>query len=283
MPFIRRVFDNRIVRFLVLFSTLIGVQVAAGVLTAHMSKDALARIATPLAAAVALAMLAVYWLLTRAMEHRPVREVSLARAPGGLVLGALMGFGLFAATMAILYAIGVASFAPTPGSPILKAANMAVLAAIGEELLVRAVIFRLFEEMFGSLVALVVSAALFGAAHLGNPGATLESGIAVGLEAGILLAVCYMWTRNLWLAIGLHFGWNFTEGGLFGAAVSGNDFPGLYHTTLKGPELLTGGAFGAEGSLIAIAVCMAAAAAIFVAVLRRGEWKGLRLAINDRG
>jgi membrane protease YdiL (CAAX protease family) len=278
MTFIRKVFDNRIARFVVLFAALVGVEIVPFVL---IPKDRQEALATPIAAGTAIALLAVYWLLTRLMEHRPVREVALVRAPGGLIAGAAIGFALIAATMAILHGLGIATFAATPGSPIVKAANMAVLAAIGEEILARAVIFRLFEEMFGSLVALIVSAAFFGAAHLGNPGASLESGLAVGLEAGVLLAACYMWTRNLWLAIGLHFGWNFTEGGIFGAAVSGNDFKGLYHTALKGPELLTGGSFGAEGSIVAIAVCLAAATAILAAALRRGEWKGLRLAIND--
>lgn len=280
MTLIAKVFDNRIVRLVVLFSALIGVEIVPFALT---TKEQRAPFETGIAAGIALAMLAVYWLLTRLMERRRVREIALLRAPGGLIGGAALGFALFAATMGILYGLGIATFDATPASPVVKAANMAVLAAIGEEILVRAVLFRLFEEMFGSLVALIVSAAFFGAAHLANPGATLESGVAVGLEAGLLLAACYMWTRNLWLAIGLHFGWNFTEGGIFGAAVSGHDFKGLYHSTLKGPELLTGGAFGAEGSIVAIAVCLTAAAAILAAALRRGEWKGLRLAINDRG
>jgi hypothetical protein len=136
--------------------------------------------------------------------------------------------------------------------------------------------------MFGSLTALVVSAAFFGLTHLGNAHATMTGAAAIALEAGILLGVCYMAVRNLWLPIGLHFGWNFTEGGIFGSAVSGNDFTGIFTTTTSGPDLLTGGAFGPEASIVAVAICGAAALIIFVIALRRGEWKPLHLAINDR-
>jgi len=284
---LRRVFDNRIVRFFALFWALIAVEVAAQIMPKQIllqlpeANHAAAAIAMSLASA--LAILLVYWAFVRMMEHRAVRELAPSRAPAGLIGGAAIGFGLFALTMAILFGLGVASFKATPGNSLLAPANMAVLAGIGEELLMRGVVFRILEEMFGSLVALIVSAGLFGAAHLGNPGATLTSGVAIALEAGLLLAACYMWTRSLWLAIGLHFGWNFTEGAIFGAAVSGNDFPGLYATTLHGSEQLAGGAFGAEGSVVAVGVCLVAAVTFLTLAVRRGEWRGLRLRINDRG
>lgn len=283
----RRVFDNRIVRLIVLFAALLAVEVAVQVVPAQIivliPEADRATAAIALSAASALAILIVYWLFVRVMEHRSVGELAPSRAPAGLIGGAAIGFGLFALTMAILAGLGVASFHATPGNSLLAPANMAILAGIGEELLMRGVLFRIFEEMFGSLVALIVSAGLFGAAHLGNPGATLTSGFAIALEAGLLLAACYMWTRNLWLAIGLHFGWNFTEGAIFGAAVSGNDFKGLYETKLAGTELFTGGAFGAEGSVVAVAVCLTAAVTFLTLAVRRGEWRGLRLRINDRG
>ena len=63
-----------------------------------------------------------------------------------------------------------------------------------------------------------MSFTFFGLIHAANKGATLESTLAIALEAGILLAASYILTRSLWLPIGLHFGWNFTEGGIFGAA-----------------------------------------------------------------
>ena len=133
-----------------------------------------------------------------------------------------------------------------PGQALLAAINMAVLSAIGEEIIFRGVVFRIFEEMFGTFIALMVSAGFFGLIHMGNHGATVTSGAAIALEAGLLLAVSYAVVRNLWLPIGLHFGWNFAESGIFGSVVSGNAFKGLFNTTLTGPDMLTGGKFGPE-------------------------------------
>lgn len=79
----------------------------------------------------------------------------------------------------------------------------------------------------------------------------LGRGTAVSLgDAAPFLAIAYTATRSLWLPIGLHFAWNFTESGVFGTAVSGADGEhGLLRTVLSGPEVLTGGTFGPEASL----------------------------------
>jgi membrane protease YdiL (CAAX protease family) len=206
-----------------------------------------------LEAVSAIALLLVYWLLARWMERRDVSELSPRKAPAGIPAGILVGLGLFTATIAVLAAMGVAKVgAFNAAQPLLAAINMAVLSAIGEEIVFRGVVFRIFEDIFGSLVALLVSAGFFGFIHLGNPGATAVSGVAIALEAGLLLAASYMAVRNLWLPIGLHFGWNFAESGIFGSVVSGKSFKGLFHTTLTGPDTLTGGAFGPEASVVAV-------------------------------
>jgi hypothetical protein len=76
----------------------------------------------------------------------------------------------------------------------------------------------------------------------------------------VLLAAAYVLTGRLWFPIGLHAAWNFTEGSLFGMSVSGyNTEPGLLAGTLKGSVILTGGAFGPEASIFAVAVCLAVA------------------------
>src|SRR5579872_80107 len=137
------------------------------------------------------------------------------------------------------------------------------MAGIGEETLVRGFVFRIVEIAGGSWTGILVSSALFGAGHAFNPGATFISSIAIALEAGVLLAAAYVVTGRLWFPIGLHTGWNFTEGTLFGMSVSGHDTnPGLLAGTLKGPAILTGGAFGPEASILAVAVCLAVAVLI---------------------
>jgi membrane protease YdiL (CAAX protease family) len=283
----RAFFDNRIVRFVVLFvlttAAYAGTQFAAVDLTPMFAPAQRDIFSIGLEIVSAAVLLFVYWAVVRRMEHRHIGELEPGRAPANLIAGAALGIGLFAAVIAALSFIGVAHAGPLDAHQgLIRAGNMAVLSGIGEELIFRGVVFRIFEEMFGSLTALIVSAVLFGFTHLGNTHATLFSAMAIALEAGILLGVCYMAVRNLWLPIGLHFGWNFAEGGIFGAAVSGNAFKGLFTTTMSGPELLTGGAFGPEASVVAVAICGAAALAILALALRRDEWKPLRLAIHDR-
>jgi uncharacterized protein len=149
----------------------------------------------------------------------------------------------------------------------------AIESAVGEEIVFRGVVYRRLEERIGTTIALVVSAAAFGLVHAGNPGANWASTLAIALESGVLLALAYAATRSLWLPIGLHLGWNFTEGGIFGAAVSGGQFSGLITATLAGPPLITGGAFGPEASLAALVVSLSASIALAWYAVRTGRWR----------
>jgi hypothetical protein len=151
----------------------------------------------------------------------------------------------------------------------------------------RGALFRIVEEGFGTTSALITSAVVFGLLHALNPGATVISTTAIALEAGVLLGAAYALTRNLWFPIGLHFGWNFTEGGIFGVSVSGGPTgKGILSVALAGRPLLTGGNFGPEASVIAIAVCLAAGIALLLLTVRRGGWMSLqssRIATDERG
>jgi hypothetical protein len=101
--------------------------------------------------------------------------------------------------------------------------------------------------------------------------------LAIAIEAGILLALAYALTRNLWLAVGIHMGWNFTEGSIFGAEVSGTkEAHSLLSAPRTGPELLTGGAFGPEASILSLVACLIVAAAFALMIRRRGAWRPVR-------
>jgi membrane protease YdiL (CAAX protease family) len=152
------------------------------------------------------------------------------------------------------------------------AAAMAILSGVIEEIVLRGLFFRLLERLLGSWIALALSAALFGALHLGNPGATVSAAVAIALEAGVMLAALYMLTRRLWAAIGLHAAWNFAQGGIYGIAVSGFKQTGLLVPSVQGPEWLTGGRFGAEASLPAVLVDTAFGVALLVLAYRRGRF-----------
>jgi hypothetical protein len=143
------------------------------------------------------------------------------------------------------------------------------------------VLFRILEQAFGTTVALLASAAIFGLLHAANPGATPFSTAAVAIEAGLLLALAYAATGKLWLAIGIHAGWNFAEGSVFGAQVSGGaPPPSVIRVTLHGADIVSGGAFGPEASIVAIAVCLAASAILAWRVIDSGRWQPLRLRLS---
>jgi len=120
-----------------------------------------------------------------------------------------------------------------------------------EELLSRG--YHLQTIASGSNMAwgLFLSSAIFGILHIFNPGATWISTLGVFL-AGLFLGLGYVRTRQLWLSLGLHVGWNFSEGVIFGFPVSGWNGFHLIHITIKGPALWTGGAFGPEAGLIVL-------------------------------
>ncbi len=283
----RRIFNNRIARLIALFFITIlayaGAQIVPVVVMPHVPEANREIFAVVTETLSVILLLLIYWFFVRKMEHRHAGEIAPRKIPS-IIPGVIVGLGLFATTIAILSAMGVAHVGGyTPGQAMLTATNMAVLSAVGEEIVFRGVVFRIVEEMFGTLVALLISAGFFGLIHMGNQGATVVSGAAIALEAGLLLAASYMLVRNLWLPVGLHFGWNFCEGGIFGSAVSGNSFKGLWSTTFTGPDLLTGGKFGPEASVVAVAVCATAALVILILAVRRGQWRPLHLSINDRG
>jgi uncharacterized protein len=215
---------------------------------------------------------------SRCSERRSATEIGRAGSVRLLPPGVLVGALLFASVYAILWALGVAHYAGL-GEPaaVLDALGSAAAAAVSEEITLRGGVFRVLDERFGTAAALAVSAILFGALHAANRGATLLSTAAIALEAGVLLAAAYAVARNLWLPIGIHFGWNFTEGGIFGAAVSGGRSTGLLDFPLRGARLYTGGAFGPEASIVAVLVGLAASSVLIAVSIRRGHWRALRL------
>ena len=124
--------------------------------------------------------------------------------------------------------------------------------ATGEEIMFRGVLFRWIDEKWGFMVALIISSVLFGIIHIFEPNATLWSSLAIAVEAGLLLGAAYKYFGTLWVPIGIHWAWNFTQGNIFGFEVSGKDVgESLLKATVSGPDFLTGGGFGAEASLIA--------------------------------
>jgi hypothetical protein len=151
---------------------------------------------------------------------------------------------------------------------------VAIVSGVVEEVLLRGIVFRLLTRAFNVWWALGLSSLLFGLLHLGNDNATLFSALAIALEAGVLLAAFYLWTGRLWASIGAHAAWNFTQGYIFGAPVSGIDTgDGVLDAIPDAgdPVLFTGGAFGPEAALAAVLVVTAAGVLIVWDARRRAR------------
>jgi membrane protease YdiL (CAAX protease family) len=203
-----------------------------------------------------------------------VGEVSPRGAVAGVAIGLLVGAVLFSAVIGLIAAAGyyrVVGLGSVGGAIALL--GMMCSIAVAEELIFRAVLFRMIERWIGTWLALAVTALIFGLLHLANHGATLFGALAIAVEAGVLLGAAYALTRTIWFAVGIHLAWNFMEGGVFSTTVSGtqNGFQGLLRSQLAGPELLTGGGFGPEASLAAIAVGVVAAVILIRLTVRRGR------------
>jgi membrane protease YdiL (CAAX protease family) len=233
------------------------------------------------AAALCLAMLLAYWICIRVLERRQAEEIALDKARHGLLNGAMLGLILFGCVYLIIVdRDGVTAQWQGWSVGVTLSLALAAISGVGEELIFRGLVYRNLEQSLGTFTALVLSAAFFGAVHMLNAHATAVSSAAIALEAGLLLGATYVLTRNLWFPIGVHFAWNFSEGGLMGAGLSGVKLKGVYKSEFSGPEWLTGGAFGPEASAVAVGVCLFAALLILALALNAGRWYGFRLRLR---
>jgi uncharacterized protein len=215
-----------------------------------------------------------YLASVRWVERRPVAEFSLPPALPELAGGMMVGLALFAIVIGVLWAVGV--YQPQGwGSFGGIGLGFVFWLAIGvlEEIEFRGLVYRLCGAVLGTWGAIVVSGLAFGLVHGMDPGATATALASVAL-AGLLLGAAFALTGRLWLPIGIHAGWNFAEGSLFGTAVSGHDLgASLIKARVAGPELLAGGRFGPEASIVTVIVLLAATGFLVrrIAALRRVE------------
>lgn len=231
---------------------------------------------------VPIALFAIYAGLVRVMERRRASEVDLRRGALALLLGILIGSLIIGATIFILWNLGMVEISAGTGLAGLDRALLALMiTTMVEELLFRVVLFKILEEIAGSLLAIAISAAAFGLAHIANPGATPFAIFALMMEMGVMLALAYMLTRNVWLAVGIHAGWNFTQAFIFGALNSGQQQPnGYFQTTFSGSDYLTGGLFGLEGSAVTLVLSVVACAFFLAWILRKRRWLSLRFRLG---
>lgn len=276
-----RIAQFPLVRLIVLGGVLFWLMAVVNTLKLEFADTPLLSLAVVLAMG-ALAF-AIYYLFVRFVERRPVSELALPRMGREFGTGLLIGIGLYTACVLILMVLGIYRIdGLNPWHYMLPAVPMAVSTGIFEELVFRGALFRIVEEALGSWISLLVSSFVFGFMHLLNPEGTVMGAVFISIEAGLLLAAAYMVTRRLWLSIGFHMGWNYTQSGIFSGIVSGGDSdPGLFRNTIDGPVVLTGGSFGLESSLIAFLLCTTTGVVLLILAVRRGHvvppfWQGKR-------
>jgi len=231
-------------------------------------------LAFPVGIGLAVGIVICYRWLCRTVEGRPeVPELATTGMWRPLRRGALLGFCLFTTLMLLIAMFGGWDHVAWGSFGFVGTIGLTASVAVAEETLYRGVLFRIMEERTGTVFALVASSLIFGLTHMVNSGATLWGTLSIALTGGFLITAAYVLTRSLWLPIGLHFAWDFTHAGVFGAALSGSgSHPGsLLHVTLSGPSVLTGGAFGPEASLFALLVCLVPTVYLLRKAVRAGR------------
>lgn len=218
----------------------------------------------------------IYWAVMRHVARRDMPEIAKSGAVTQTLFGFAIGFGFI--TVSMLMLLTEFSFGERPGNGLSIVASMAAMslgAAVTEELIFRGLALQALEKLCGSWAALTITAVLFGGLHLANPDATPWSSTAIAIEAGVLLGAAFLWKRNIWFVVGLHFAWNTTLG-LIGIPVSGHASEGLMTTNPTGPDLLTGGEFGLEASIVPVIVSLLIAIPMLIATHRRGNLVPMR-------
>lgn len=225
---------------------------------------------------IAAVLLFLSWMYLTVLDQRGTRTLGLWFYPGWsreVWKGAAIGAALIALTVAALVAgrgivyNGASASALGAIFFLLRLCALFLAGAAMEEVLFRGYGFQRLVESLGRVGGVALMAVLFGAVHLGNGSATALSAINTAL-AGVLLSVAYLRTRALWLPIGLHWAWNFAQGGVFSLPVSGIEFAKpLLRAAPVGPAWFSGGSYGPEGG---VAVTLAGVAGILW--LARTRW-----------
>ena len=200
-------------------------------------------------------VLGLYALFVRLMEKHWPTDLSLRRLIPHTLLGLLVGLIFMTLVVSTITASGYATvdWNGFSGTQQFSMFMLFLAVAVGEEMIFRGVIFRWLDERWNTWVALLISAILFGWMHISNENATWWSSLAIAIEAGLLLGAAYKWSGTLWVPIGIHWAWNYVQGNVFGLAVSGMKVGDtILETNVNGPDIITGGAFGPEASIIAV-------------------------------
>ena len=273
----RRIVDFPLVAMLIAVGLLILGIVLSGFIAGLLQKLVLANTGLSVQTLVEIVavpvLIIVYKLAIRRLGEHPRDDFKDPNALKHLLLGIGAGLLIFSLAVGIADLMGVYTVRGKGDLTGLFTAlvGSAIFPAVNEEMLFRGILFRWIEEFGGSWMALLVTSALFGCAHLLNPHASPIAAVGIAFEAGIMLGAAYMLTRSLWLPMGLHAAWNFAQGEIYDIPVSGTPVHGMIDARLCCDPLLTGNGFGLEASPIAIVVATLFGLGLLWLAIRKGE------------
>jgi len=221
-----------------------------------------------------LAITISVFLARRYLDRRSFTSLGL-RVNSQALVDLLFGIGLTGLMMGLIFIVlwavnwlQIESFAwqvenwGNVAASILAVVALFTFVSWQEELLTRGYWLQNLSAGLSQSLGVLLSSAVFALAHWFNPNLNWQGLLGLFL-AGLFLAYGYLRTRQLWLPIGLHLGWNFFEGTLFGFPVSGQYEYQLIRQTVTGPDLITGGSFGPEAGLVLLPVLILGAAGIY--------------------
>ncbi|WP_282015639.1 CPBP family intramembrane glutamic endopeptidase [Marinifilum flexuosum] len=222
--------------------------------------------------------LIIVWIFTKFIDRKKIVDLgfSIQNRAKDIIYGLLAGSLLIGIGFGVLWINGNLSITNINFNffNLFQSVLIYCLVSLNEEIIVRGYILQNFMDSMNRYLALVLSSLIFTALHLLNPNVSFL-GITNIFLAGILLGIGYIFTKNLWFPLALHFSWNFFQGPIFGFEVSGTKSDTLISQTITGNEILTGGNFGFEGSLLASILCTACIV-LFWFIYKKQDYKLLK-------
>ena len=242
-----------------------------------LDKTSLSNDLKALIVAVAEAFIATigYIFVFRLYEKRRIHELRAELFVNNASIGFLSGVLLQSLFILFIYLGGTFSVVSiNSASVMVKPFAFALTAGFVAEIIFIGILFRLLEQQIGTAISLIAFIMLFGILHVNVKGATTISVGATAMQAGLLLPAAYVFSRNLWLPIFLHFGWDFAEPGIFGGINPSSSLTqGLLTSKIAGNSLLTGGPTGPQDSFSSLVLCLALGLMFLLLAKRKNNLK----------
>ena len=215
-------------------------------------------------------LLISYHLFSKYYEHRKPVELFAQNLLKVMFGGFALGFLVISSVILILYLVGcyriitISTFNYS-----LKLFTLLLTAALVEDLLIRGLIIRVLDNWLGTYITLII-AMLFETLHIFNPNSNLFSTI-FDLAWGFTMAMLFIYSKKIWLPFFFHVGWNFSQP-FYGSNLTGVDDMGtIIQSKVSGPEIVTGGKVGIEGSIFTLLFLIAIGLTAFYFARKEGK------------